>query len=81
MTLGKFHPVDVPLWGDIGRTLDVLREALPEADRPAQRTGIARRVERWRAEKARRPRSATVAAGCIPPRSSRPCPRQHPATP
>ena len=54
MTLGKFHPVDVPLWGDIGRTLDVLHEALPEADRPAQRTGIARRVERWRAEKARR---------------------------
>jgi len=54
MTLGKFHPVDIPLWGDIGRTLDVLHEALPEADRSAQRTGIARRVERWRAEKARR---------------------------
>jgi len=54
MTLGKFHPVDVPLWGDIGRTLDVLHKALPEADRPAQRIGIARRVERWRAEKARR---------------------------
>jgi pyruvate oxidase len=54
MTLGKFHPVDVPLWGDIGRTLAVLRGRLPEAGRPAQREVIARRTERWRQEKLRR---------------------------
>ncbi|MEP6640728.1 MAG: thiamine pyrophosphate-dependent enzyme [Gaiellales bacterium] len=56
MTLGKFHPVDVPLWGDIGRTLDVLRDRLRTTDRPKQRAVIKRRTERWRAEKARRAR-------------------------
>jgi pyruvate oxidase len=54
MTLGKFHPVDVPLWGDIGRTLAVLRDRLPAADRPRQRAVIARRTERWQEEKVRR---------------------------
>ena len=54
MTLGKFHPVDVPLFGDIGLTVDALTQALPETDRPKQRAVIARRTERWRAEKARR---------------------------
>jgi thiamine pyrophosphate-dependent acetolactate synthase large subunit-like protein len=54
MTLGKFHPVDVPLFGDIGLTVDALVQALPEAERPKQRAVIARRTERWRAEKARR---------------------------
>jgi thiamine pyrophosphate-dependent acetolactate synthase large subunit-like protein/nitrite reductase/ring-hydroxylating ferredoxin subunit len=54
MTLGKFHPVDVPLFGDIGLTVEALMEALPEADRPKQRAVITRRTERWRAEKARR---------------------------
>ncbi len=54
MTLGKFAPVDVPVWADIGTTLARLREALPAAERPAQRDNIARRKERWRAEKAKR---------------------------
>jgi len=54
MTLGKFHPVDVPLWGDIGRTLAVLRDRLPQAERPKQRAVIARRTERWKNEKERR---------------------------
>jgi len=54
MTLGKFHPVDVPLFGDIGLTVDAFVQALPETDRPKQRAVIARRTERWRAEKARR---------------------------
>jgi pyruvate oxidase len=54
MALGKFHPVDVPLWGDIGRTLAVLHERLPQADRPEQRAVIARRTERWQQEKVRR---------------------------
>ena len=54
MALGKFHPVEVPLWGDIGRTLAVLHDRLPQADRPRQRAVIARRTERWREEKTRR---------------------------
>jgi thiamine pyrophosphate-dependent acetolactate synthase large subunit-like protein len=54
MTLGKFHPVDVPLWGDIGRTLTTLQDRLPPAGRPEQRQTIARRTERWRDEKRRR---------------------------
>jgi thiamine pyrophosphate-dependent acetolactate synthase large subunit-like protein len=54
MTLGKFHPVDVPLWGDIERTLGLLKERLPGADRADQRAIIGRRTERWRKEKERR---------------------------
>jgi pyruvate oxidase len=54
MTLGKFHPVDVPLWGDIGRTLSLLMDRLPPGDRPDQRATISRRTERWRREKERR---------------------------
>ena len=54
MTLGKFHPVDIPLWGDIGRTVAALAEALPAVDRPEVRARIAGRRERWRAEKAKR---------------------------
>ncbi len=54
MMLGKFHPVDIPLWGEVGRTLDRLAEALPATARPEQRDDISRRWARWRAEKERR---------------------------
>jgi thiamine pyrophosphate-dependent acetolactate synthase large subunit-like protein len=54
MTLGKFHPVDVPLWGDIGRTLDALAQRVPAAARPDQRASIEKQWERWRGEKAKR---------------------------
>ncbi|HJR24530.1 MAG TPA: thiamine pyrophosphate-binding protein, partial [Acidimicrobiales bacterium] len=54
MMLGKFHPVDVPLWGEIGRALALLRAALPAVDRPEQRAVVATRWARWRAEKAAR---------------------------
>jgi thiamine pyrophosphate-dependent acetolactate synthase large subunit-like protein/nitrite reductase/ring-hydroxylating ferredoxin subunit len=54
MILGKFHPVEVPLWGDIGRTLALLGAALPDVARPAQRDAVAQRWARWRAEKAHR---------------------------
>jgi pyruvate oxidase len=54
MTLGKFHPVEVPLWGDIGRTLELLTEAVPPVERPELRAALARRRTRWRAEVARR---------------------------
>ena len=54
MNLGKFHPVDVPLWGEIGRTLGLLRHALPPADRPELRAAVATRWDHWREEKAKR---------------------------
>jgi len=56
MALGKFHPVDVPIWGEIGRTMDILREALADG-KPASkdhRDEIAERWDIWRTEKARR---------------------------
>jgi thiamine pyrophosphate-dependent acetolactate synthase large subunit-like protein/nitrite reductase/ring-hydroxylating ferredoxin subunit len=54
MTLGKFHPVDVPLWGDIGATVALLRAALPGAERPDVRAAMERRRRRWDLEKQRR---------------------------
>jgi thiamine pyrophosphate-dependent acetolactate synthase large subunit-like protein/nitrite reductase/ring-hydroxylating ferredoxin subunit len=54
MMLGKFHPVTVPLWGEIGRTLALLAAAVPPAEHPAQRESIAKQWQRWRAEKAAR---------------------------
>lgn len=54
MMLGKFHPVDVPLWGEIGRTVELLATALPAGDRPELRAAVVTRWERWRAEKAAR---------------------------
>ena len=54
MMLGKFHPVTVPLWGEIGRTLQLLRDAVPAADHPAQRESVAKQWRRWRLEKATR---------------------------
>ncbi|MBX2820039.1 MAG: Rieske 2Fe-2S domain-containing protein [Rhodothermaceae bacterium] len=55
MTLGKFHSVDVPVWGEIGVTVNLLREALsnhvPEVD---QEPEIADRWLIWREEKRRR---------------------------
>ena len=66
MTLGKFHPVDVPLWGDIGRTLAVLQEALEPAQHPKRRERIALAKERWSAEKARRAQT-TDARGRLHP--------------
>ena len=54
MALGKFHPVQVPLWGDIGRTLDLLTDAVRPVSRPEVRDRLAGRRDRWRAEKRRR---------------------------
>src|SRR6185503_20924791 len=34
MTLGKFHPVTVPLWGEIGTTLKRFNERLDRVERP-----------------------------------------------
>ena len=54
MALGKFHPVDIPLWGEISTTVRLLAEALPATERADVRADIAARWERWRAEKRRR---------------------------
>lgn len=54
MMLGKFHAVDVPLWGEIGRTIAAMMARLEAVDRPDVRAEIAERWQDWRAEKRRR---------------------------
>ena len=54
MILGKFSPVEVPLWGEIARTVELLSQAVPARERPEQREAVATKWARWRAEKARR---------------------------
>ena len=58
LQLGKFHPVTVPVWGEIGVVLDRLIERMssPPADRVDQRPELAERWAIWRAEKASRER-------------------------
>ena len=58
LQLGKFHPVTVPVWGEIGVVLDRLAERMssPPADRVDQRPELAERWAIWRAEKASRER-------------------------
>ena len=55
MALGRFHPVDVPVQGDVGVTARALADALPDqvacVDR---RPEVAERWAIWRAEKASR---------------------------
>lgn len=55
MVLGKFHPVDVPIWGDIGRTVAILKEKLADTKGTYQRDFIRREVagrwQIWRTEK------------------------------
>ena len=55
MTLGKFHPVTLPVLGEIALTAEWLTRALP-ADTGSldQRPALAERWRIWRAEKARR---------------------------
>lgn len=58
MALGKFHPVTLPLLGDIGVTarqmIDALRESRGDANRDYVQREIAGRWNLWRSEKARR---------------------------
>lgn len=55
MTLGKFHAVDAPVWGEIGVTVELLSNALTgKTDTTNQRPEIAERWEIWRTEKERR---------------------------
>ncbi len=55
LALGKFHAVDVPVFGEIGTTLAILRERLEgKMAAEGQRPEIAERWKIWRAEKQRR---------------------------
>ena len=55
LALGKFHPVDVPVWGEIGVTVGLLAERLDGKWRTVdQREEVAERWAIWRAEKHRR---------------------------
>jgi thiamine pyrophosphate-dependent acetolactate synthase large subunit-like protein/nitrite reductase/ring-hydroxylating ferredoxin subunit len=55
MQLGKFHPVEVPVWGEIGIVVARLRAELPgRAETDDQAAQLAERWAIWRAEKASR---------------------------
>ena len=55
MALGKFHAVDVPVWGEIGVTMKLLGERLAGRMKTEdQRPEVAQRWTIWREEKKRR---------------------------
>jgi len=54
MALGKFHPVTVPVLGEIGITANALCAALPTTKAIDQRPELAERWSMWREEKQRR---------------------------
>ena len=55
MALGKFHRVDVPVWGEVGVTARGLRDALgSDVGAEDQRAEVAERWAIWRREKERR---------------------------
>ena len=54
MSLARFHPVTVPVWGEIGVTARSMTERLGDTGAVDQRSEIAERWRIWRAEKTRR---------------------------
>ena len=55
LALGKFHSIDVPVWGEISVTVDLLLDELAgKTDAEDRRPTIAERWAIWRAEKKRR---------------------------
>ncbi|MEN8233869.1 MAG: thiamine pyrophosphate-binding protein [Actinomycetota bacterium] len=54
LSLGKFHPVDLPIWAEIGAFIERLSARLDDMDRPDVRSGVAKRWNQWRGEKRRR---------------------------
>ncbi len=55
MALGKFHPVQVPVWGEVATTARLIDNGLPaELDTLDRREEIAQRWSIWREEKRRR---------------------------
>jgi len=53
MQLGKFHPVDLPIWGEIGAFCDAVKGKVTKSG-PDQITELAERWAIWREEKQRR---------------------------
>ncbi|MEH6548529.1 MAG: thiamine pyrophosphate-binding protein [Pseudomonadales bacterium] len=52
MALGKFHAVEVPVWGEIGLTVAQLKAQLPEQLACSDQSGeLAERWRLWRSEK------------------------------
>jgi thiamine pyrophosphate-dependent acetolactate synthase large subunit-like protein/nitrite reductase/ring-hydroxylating ferredoxin subunit/CDGSH-type Zn-finger protein len=55
MNLGKFHAVELPIWGEIGVTAAALRAGLPaRVAARDQRAELAERWRQWREEKRKR---------------------------
>jgi pyruvate oxidase len=55
MALGRFSPLDLLVYGEIGRTMEELHAAFPdEVARPGMREQVCERWKIWREEKARR---------------------------
>jgi thiamine pyrophosphate-dependent acetolactate synthase large subunit-like protein/nitrite reductase/ring-hydroxylating ferredoxin subunit len=55
LQLGRFHKVNVPVWGEIGTTARILLEKLSDGTAATdQRPEVAERWRIWRAEKQRR---------------------------
>lgn len=55
MALGKFHAVDVPVWGELSVTVSLLRDELSGSGHTEdQRPEVAERWALWREEKRRR---------------------------
>ena len=55
MALGKFHEIDVPVWGEISVTMDMLIEQVNQLENKTEHTQeVAARWSIWKAEKQRR---------------------------
>lgn len=54
MNLGKFHKVDIPVWGEISVVVKDLLERLGKTEAVDQRPEVAERKRIWRKEKKRR---------------------------
>lgn len=54
MMLGKFHEVDLLVWGEIQTTVSLLIDSLKEEQRPKRREYVARLWKHWRDEKKKR---------------------------
>lgn len=55
LALSKFHKIDVPVWGEISVTVDLLKEGLNgQTDTVDRRAEVAKRWAIWKSEKAKR---------------------------
>lgn len=55
MALGKFHPIDIPIWGEIGITVDRLNQSVSQCpERQEILDEVAAKWHEWRSEKQKR---------------------------